>query len=636
MSIKSEISQSQEEERFSNKPNQQETLKEVFSDIKGTLPDYEKSAPNIALANNNNYNNNLINSSSQVKSSSNNQMREILLEKENQNQKLREINNQLKDKIQKLSQALDISLANQRSYQDSSIRQQQQNIIGSENQQAKPQREVMQKNLKLKEKEIQAYATIIASLKKQNEQLKSKLEHKEGMNRVLDLEDKLKESERQRAELQKEVKSMQRIQQDQGKALDKLVNEGDYPNKIKSLMEQLKLAKEKIRELEDKSRKDDKNSLQVQDYLIKLEEQNRELKNKMKSKQVNANQGQSMITELNQNESSAQINQQQQQVTSNSHNQNGVVAFSDNSQVEELQRINAILMRAKEVQYKKGQYLKLKFEKKQEKFNAIIEQLNNKVTEQDKSYLEIENMIQNRQVQNKSGKINEQYTKMREITEKYSKLPLKPGFGNGTKLNSRLNNLSIDVNSNEFKSNQMTLIPIQQNGDATNRTVVAGSSIGVKSTQNRSKSIDPTAKRLAKIPQTTRKTKIGGQNLQNLKGAIYEDMNGNLIQDIELNTSEIQLESSKQKLNPPSNLLSPHEFEKVDDFSDRKIRDLEKETDELLARFQAQNQTYGEQSNQIIETSLNYDAFQNLDGDISKLNDDMQDEDINQLMNEYQ
>lgn len=36
-------------------------------------------------------------------------------------------------------------------------------------------------------------------------------------------------------ELQKEVKSMSRIQNDQGKALEKILNEGDYLNKIKYL-----------------------------------------------------------------------------------------------------------------------------------------------------------------------------------------------------------------------------------------------------------------------------------------------------------------------------------------------------------------------------------------------------------------
>jgi len=51
----------------------------------------------------------------------------------------------------------------------------------------------------------------------------------------MELEDKLKESERRCQDLTKEVKSMARIQNDQGKALEKIMNEGDYMNKIKHL-----------------------------------------------------------------------------------------------------------------------------------------------------------------------------------------------------------------------------------------------------------------------------------------------------------------------------------------------------------------------------------------------------------------
>lgn len=47
----------------------------------------------------------------------------------------------------------------------------------------------------------------------------------------------------------------------------------------------------------------------------------------------------------------------------------------DPQKMEELQKANKILMRAKEVQFKKGQYLKAKFEKKMIKINAQMEQL---------------------------------------------------------------------------------------------------------------------------------------------------------------------------------------------------------------------------------------------------------------------
>ena len=74
-----------------------------------------------------------------------------------------------------------------------------------------PREGIHQQQIKLKDKEIATYAGIINTLKKQNEILRQKLEHKEGFARVLELEDKLKEAERKNQELSKEVKSMQRI-----------------------------------------------------------------------------------------------------------------------------------------------------------------------------------------------------------------------------------------------------------------------------------------------------------------------------------------------------------------------------------------------------------------------------------------
>ena len=77
----------------------------------------------------------------------------------------------------------------------------------------------------------------------------------------MELEDKLKESERRCQDLAKEVKSMARIQNDQGKALEKIMNERDYMNKIKHLQEELRKSKEKTKELEDRLRREEKNSL---------------------------------------------------------------------------------------------------------------------------------------------------------------------------------------------------------------------------------------------------------------------------------------------------------------------------------------------------------------------------------------
>jgi hypothetical protein len=51
-------------------------------------------------------------------------------------------------------------------------------------------------------------------LKKDNEHLKARLEHKEGFARQVELEDKVKELEGVIAQLKKDVRSHQRIQND--------------------------------------------------------------------------------------------------------------------------------------------------------------------------------------------------------------------------------------------------------------------------------------------------------------------------------------------------------------------------------------------------------------------------------------
>ena len=85
----------------------------------------------------------------------------------------------------------------------------------------------------MKEKEITQYVALLNQLKKQNYSLQQKLEYKEDFARVLEMEEKLKEAERKNQELVRELKVLQRIQSDQGKALEKITNETENPLKVK-------------------------------------------------------------------------------------------------------------------------------------------------------------------------------------------------------------------------------------------------------------------------------------------------------------------------------------------------------------------------------------------------------------------
>ncbi len=100
-----------------------------------------------------------------------------------------------------------------------------------------------------------------------------------------------------------------------------------------------------------------------------------------------------------------------------------------------------------------------------------------------------------------SSKNADHYNKMREISEKYGKLvsinhyfiylqPLKPGFTRGP--NVRLQHLSIDVTGSDYVSAGGAM-PSLTSGNVSNRNAAGG----MRTVQNRSKSIEPTAKNTA-------------------------------------------------------------------------------------------------------------------------------------------
>ena len=68
----------------------------------------------------------------------------------------------------------------------------------------------------------------------------------------------------------REIKALQRIQTEQGKALEKITTENDYVTKIKGLMDELRIAKEKIKDMEEKMKKDEKTMKSQFEHMMKL------------------------------------------------------------------------------------------------------------------------------------------------------------------------------------------------------------------------------------------------------------------------------------------------------------------------------------------------------------------------------
>jgi len=71
-----------------------------------------------------------------------------------------------------------------------------------------------------------------------------------GFDKLAELQAKLRDSEGRNHELQTEVRHMQKIQNDQARALEKISDENDYPSRINAMLEELRCSKERNRMLE--------------------------------------------------------------------------------------------------------------------------------------------------------------------------------------------------------------------------------------------------------------------------------------------------------------------------------------------------------------------------------------------------
>ena len=101
--------------------------------------------------------------------------------------------------------------------------------------------------------------------------------------KVVELEQKVVGVEMKIKEVTKEIKNLKRIQHDQGNELVGLDStEGEYPDKIKQLMEEVRWNKDKNLELEDKISVEEKNVKRQREHLLNMEETKKELEQKYK------------------------------------------------------------------------------------------------------------------------------------------------------------------------------------------------------------------------------------------------------------------------------------------------------------------------------------------------------------------
>ncbi|CDW76996.1 UNKNOWN [Stylonychia lemnae] len=154
-------------------------------------------------------------------------------------QKLRQQNGILREKLKELNVALDTAL------------EKASKNLNKKNNQLPPNIEQL---FKSKDREMMNQEQQILNLKKEVQSLRQRLDTDSGIEKQMKLESNLKEAEKRNQELMREIKALQKIQNEQGKALDKITNSNDYINKIKNLMDELKLTKERLKDFEEKAR----------------------------------------------------------------------------------------------------------------------------------------------------------------------------------------------------------------------------------------------------------------------------------------------------------------------------------------------------------------------------------------------
>lgn len=133
-----------------------------------------------------------------------------------------------------------------------------------------------------------------------------------------------------------------------------MTNDNEYPKQIRDLQEQLKGAREKCKELEEKAKREERASLVAQDRMVGLEEKNRKL--------------QEMI---------AKVKNGNMQTTSNNDDMDQYDLAPENMnlqyKLQEAYRVNSILAKSRDVLSKTITQMKQKMDKVVDKYKQQIE-----------------------------------------------------------------------------------------------------------------------------------------------------------------------------------------------------------------------------------------------------------------------
>lgn len=135
----------------------------------------------------------------------------------------------------------------------------------------------------VKDKEIDNAKFQLQGYEKEIESLQRRIDEISQVDKMLDSEQLLKEYNTQWADLRKQIKDLEKLSKDKGKALEKLTDGDDYNYKIRNMIDEVRMWKEKIKHRQDIYEKNE-NGLELKsDRMNTLEKENQSLMEQIQS-----------------------------------------------------------------------------------------------------------------------------------------------------------------------------------------------------------------------------------------------------------------------------------------------------------------------------------------------------------------
>ena len=125
--------------------------------------------------------------------------------------------------------------------------------------------------MRVKEGQLKNTLVQIAEHQKEIASLKKALGQASGVKVMLSLEEKLRDSREKKVELEKRIKELEMRQKEQAKQLERLSNEEDFQLKLRGLVDELRVWRQKVHKLKEQQEKEEHNKKTQQEMLKQIQ-----------------------------------------------------------------------------------------------------------------------------------------------------------------------------------------------------------------------------------------------------------------------------------------------------------------------------------------------------------------------------